>query len=312
MAADPTLEASVRAGPVTIDTARPVDLGLTLALAGRDRTMRVTGNQGWLASRTPGGPATLHVRLVGTDRVEACAYGPGAAWALGQAPALLGAADHGGGLERDAHPLIRSLARRFAGWRIGATGDPFAALVPSVLEQKVQGASARASYRAVLRAHGSPAPAPPGGPPLLLPPSPEWLLAQPSWAWHRWGVEAKRATTIRTAASYAHRVAETAAMDRDAARARLLALPGIGPWTVAEVAAVAFGDPDAVSVGDYWLCHWVCHNLGGRARGTDAEMLELLAPWEGQRGRVSRLLMLGGDPPPRFGPRLAFQPIAHL
>jgi len=309
---DPSPELPVRVGPITIDTARPVDLSLTLALAGRDRTMRVAGNEAWRASRTPDGPATLHLRMIGLDRVEACAYGPGATWALAHAPELLGAADGGGGLEHDAHPLVRRLARRFAGWRIGATGDPFAALIPTVLEQKVQGASARTSYRALLRAQRAPAPIAPGGPPLLLPPSPEWLLVQSSWAWHRWGVEAKRATTIRTAASYAHRVAETATMEPAPARARLLALPGIGPWSVAEVAAVAFGDPDAVSVGDYWLCHWVCHNLGGRARGTDDEMLELLAPWAGQRGRVSRLLMLGGDPPPRFGPRLAFQPIAHL
>ena len=33
-------------------------------------------------------------------------------------------------------------------------------------------------------------------------------------------------------------------MDRDAVRARLLALPGIGPWTAGYVALRALGDPD--------------------------------------------------------------------
>jgi hypothetical protein len=45
--------------------------------------------------------------------------------------------------------------------------------------------------------------------------------------------------------------------------------------------------------------------LTGRPRGSDAEMLELLAPWAGQRARVMRLIELGGVMPPRFGPRLA-------
>jgi 3-methyladenine DNA glycosylase/8-oxoguanine DNA glycosylase len=82
-------------------------------------------------------------------------------------------------------------------------------------------------------------------------------------------------------------------------------VPGVGVWTAAETAARALGDPDAVSVGDHHLPHLVVHTLTGRPRGSDAEMLELLAPWAGQRARVMRLIELGGVMPPRFGPRLA-------
>ena len=301
-----------------IDTALPVDLRRTLSPTrrggSRDASVQFLGGGVWRATRTPDGAATMHLRPIGPTRVDVRAWGPGASWAVESGAALVGADDGDGDLPGSAHPLVRDLARRFRSVRFCATLDPFEALVPTILEQKVQGLSAKASYRAMVAAQRAPAPVPdePGAPRLLLPPSPQWLLDQPSWAWHRWGVEAKRAVTIRTAASYAHRIRETVDMAPSQAADRLRALPGIGPWSVAEVAQVAFGDPDAVSVGDYWLCHWVCHNLGGSARGSDAQMLDLLGPWTGQRGRVCRLLMLGGASPPRFGPRLDLQPIAHL
>ncbi len=38
--------------------------------------------------------------------------------------------------------------------------------------------------------------------------------------------------------------------DRDEVSARLLAVPGIGPWTVAYVRMRALGDPDAFLAGD--------------------------------------------------------------
>ena len=60
-----------------------------------------------------------------------------------------------------------------------------------------------------------------------------------------------------------------------------------------------------MSVGDYHLKNWVVHFLTGGARGTDEQMLELLAPWAGQRQRVVRLIELSGVGAPRFGPRFA-------
>ena len=91
----------------------------------------------------------------------------------------------------------------------------------------------------------------------------------------------------------------------DDARQRLTALPGLGPWTAAEVAIRALGDPDAVSVGDFHLKNLVSWALAGEPRGTDDRMLELLAPYAGHRARVVRLLELSGLRPPRYGPRLS-------
>ena len=73
---------------------------------------------------------------------------------------------------------------------------------------------------------------------------------------------------------------------REAAYRALRAFPGIGPWTAAEVGIRAFGDPDAVSVGDFHLPSVVTWALAGERRGTDERMLELLEPYRGQRGRV--------------------------
>ena len=145
----------------------------------------------------------------------------------------------------------------------------------------------------------------PGGPrPLILPPGPEVLAAKPYWAFHGFGVEMRRTNAIRMAACHATRVEETVAMAPAEAHRRLRALPGVGPWTSAEVALVALGDADAVSVGDYHLPHLVSWALAGEPRGTDERMLELLAPYPGHRGRVLRLLSYSGLGAPRFGPRM--------
>jgi 3-methyladenine DNA glycosylase/8-oxoguanine DNA glycosylase len=85
---------------------------------------------------------------------------------------------------------------------------------------------------------------------------------------------------------------------------RLQSLSGIGPWTSAEIRQRAWGDPDAVSVGDYHLPSIVGWALT-RQKVDDAGMLELLAPYAGHRHRAARLLVLSGMGPPRRGPRNA-------
>jgi 3-methyladenine DNA glycosylase/8-oxoguanine DNA glycosylase len=126
----------------------------------------------------------------------------------------------------------------------------------------------------------------------------------PSWEWHRVGVEGVRAATVAGAAMVAGRLEEIVAMPSADADRRLRALPGIGPWTSAEVRQRACGDADAVSVGDYHLPAFVGWALAGR-KTDDAGMLELLAPYAGHRYRATRLVELSGVRPPRRGPRMA-------
>ena len=138
-----------------------------------------------------------------------------------------------------------------------------------------------------------------------LPPAPETMAGLPGYAYHPLGLERRRADAIRFAAGRAARVEECMDLPLSDAYARLQALPLVGPWTAVEVGLRAFGDADAVSVGDFHLCHAVCWALAGEPRGTDERMLELLAPYAGHRARVIRLIESAGVQAPRRGPRMA-------
>ena len=85
-----------------------------------------------------------------------------------------------------------------------------------------------------------------------MPDARTWALI-PSWEWHRAGVDAKRSSTILRAVRVARRLEEAAAMEPEQAAARLQLIPGIGPWTAAEVIQRSHGAPDAVTVGDLHL-----------------------------------------------------------
>ena len=104
----------------------------------------------------------------------------------------------------------------------------------------------------------------------------------------------------------ADRLEQTVDLSPASAAARLSVVPGIGAWTVAEVAQRALGDSDAVSVGDYHLSQYVGWALAGRPLDDDG-MLELLEQWRPHRYRVVRLLECSGYAKPRFGPRLTIE-----
>ena len=287
----------------------PLDLRRTLAPLGRgpgDRTIRFAAGRAWRASRTPDGPAT--VALVHTRReLHAEAWGPGAERALAGVPALVGLAQVPAALA-GAHPTVAQLARRLPGVRIPRTGAVLDALIPAILEQKVIGEEARRALFELVRRYGEPAPGPPELR-LRLAPAPATLAGLAYYAYHPLGVERRRADLIRRVAARAAWFEAIVDLPIAAAYARLTAVPGIGPWTAAEVAVRALGDIDAVSVGDFHLPNLVAFALAGEPRATNARMLELLEPYRGHRAQVIRLLELSGIEAPRYGPRLSFRRI---
>lgn len=290
-----------------VSLSAPIDLVLTMGpiAHGRgDPTIRFAPDGVWRATRNPAGPASLRLRAI-DGGVEVVAWGPGAADAVEGAAELIGANDDPSPLI-PRHRLIGELVRRLPGLRLTRTNRPWEALLPAICEQKVAGVEARAAFRGIIAAHGEPAPGPAD---LRLPPAPGTLAALPYFAFHRLGLERRRADVIRHAAQLAARIEGAAPTE---AYARLGALPGIGPWTLAEVGRIAFGDPDALSVGDYHLPSLVSWALAREPRADDARMLELLEPYRGQRGRVQRLLEASGIQPPRYGPRMAPQHIAEI
>jgi 3-methyladenine DNA glycosylase/8-oxoguanine DNA glycosylase len=269
--------------------------------------MRLWDRGCWRATRTPAGAATTALTVVG-GAVDAEAWGPGAEWALDHLPDLLG--EHDDTVDAFDPPpgLVRDLLRR-SDVRIGRTLAVAEALLPTILEQRVTGAGARRSYRTLVHRFGEPAPGPAD---LKLPPSPDVLADLPSWVLHRAGVERQRGDTIKRAMARSGRLDEASSMPIADAHRRLRALPGIGAWSANEVALVALGDVDAVSVGDFHTKHVVSYALAGEPRATDERMLELLEPYAGHRARAVLLIERAGIGAPRYGPRVETPSIASL
>jgi 3-methyladenine DNA glycosylase/8-oxoguanine DNA glycosylase len=280
-----------------------VDLRRTLfplIRGGGDPTTRVHGRTVWRALRTADGPATLRLSQLDRGTLDAEAWGPGEGRAIEEAaPGLAGTLD-----DPDAFKPKDELVARI--WRehgdvLLTRTDPFPVLIAAILEQKVTGHEARGAWRQVVLATSDPAPGDFG---LRLPPDPERIASIPSWQLTRLGVVHRRAATLREVARHPRKIAALAAGTPEEARGFLMKIPGIGPWTTAEVCRLALGDPDAISVGDYHLPHIVSWAFAGEPRGTDERMLELLEPYRGQRGRVEILLEAAGITAPAFGPKM--------
>ena len=293
--------------------ASAADINLRLTLGPlrhgpQDPTMRLAypSGEAWRGLLTPDGPASAHYFRSGDDiRVEA--WGPGADWALEKAADAIGVTDDVGSFEPPDR-LMRRLHLWRSGLRMCRSNAIMQSLVPTIIEQKVTTIEAHGAYRALVYKYGEPAPGPMR---VFVPPTPKVLASLPYEAFHPFGIEARRADFIRTACSYAKRLEETADMPRDAARARLRALPGIGPWTVAEVERMALGDPDAVRPNDFHLPHTVAWVLAGERRASDERMMELLEPYKGHRARAALLIELSGNTPPRRAPRMRARDIAR-
>ncbi|MFO7690900.1 MAG: DNA-3-methyladenine glycosylase 2 family protein [Cryobacterium sp.] len=284
------------------------DIALTLARLRRgagDPTHRVAADGAlWRTTLTDDGPASMRFTQLGLHTLTCEAWGDGARAAVAAAPVLLGARDDPSGFVAD-HPRLHDAHRRWPGLRVPCTGRVLESLIPAILEQKVISLQAMASWRALVRGHGTTAPGPTPSGMLVVPSARAWQLI-PSWEWHRAGVDPKRSRTVMAAVAVARQLQAATRLAPDDAARRLQAVPGIGVWTTAEVAQRAFGDADALSVGDYHLADTVGHSLFGR-HFSDADMLIAMEKWRPHRYRVVRLLEVSGaGGKPRHGPRLSF------
>lgn len=241
-------------------------------------------------------------------RITARAWGPGAAWALGQLPALLGDLDDWTGFVAQ-HPVLAEARRRHPHLRLGRTGRVLEAAVPAIIEQKVTGQEAFAGFRALVQRHGMRAPGPGGDHRLMVQPDAATLRAIPSWEWLALHIDPARSRAVVTVARHADALERIDGVPGDEADRRLRSLPGVGVWTSAEVRQRAFGDPDAVSFGDYHVAKDVGWALAGE-EFDDARLAAFLEPWRGHRGRVPFLVAAAGLRRPRRGPRMS--PREHL
>ncbi|MCV7445489.1 DNA-3-methyladenine glycosylase 2 family protein [Mycobacterium paraense] len=277
----------------------------------RDPCFRTPGDGAiWRTSLLPTGPVTARITRAAANAAHCVAWGDGAQQFVEMLPAMLGADDDASDfVPRD--PTVAAAHRRVPHLRLGRTGLVLEALIPAIIEQRVPGADAFRSWRLLVSKYGTPAPGPaPDG--MRVPPSAEAWRHIPSWEFHRANVDPGRAQTVVGCARRASSLERLVARPAEQARRALTSLPGVGEWTAAETAQRAFGDADAVSVGDYHVPKMIGWTLLGRPVD-DAAMLELLEPMRPHRHRVVRLLEASGLAyEPRRGARLPVQHISEI
>jgi AraC family transcriptional regulator of adaptative response / DNA-3-methyladenine glycosylase II len=152
-------------------------------------------------------------------------------------------------LSEDPH-LAPMVAAR-PGIRVPGAADGFELLVRTVLAQQVSLTSAHTFARRLVETYGKPLDAPVGSLTSRFPSADALVDA----SYDGIGLTGGRIKTLRAVAS-AHAAGELPldpSADREETRARLLALPGIGPWTADYVAMRALGDPDSFPATDLVL-----------------------------------------------------------
>ncbi len=264
----------------------------------------------WRTALLTAGAVTARVSRAAPHAVHCTAWGDGAEEFVEAIPAMLGAQDDASDFA-PLDPMIAAAHRRVPHLRLGRTDRVLEALIPAVLEQRVPGADAFRAWRLLVTKYGTPAPGPAPAR-MRVPPSPEVWRGIPSWEFHRANVDPRRARTVVICAQRASSLERLSSWPATQARDALTSLPGVGVWTAAETAQRAFGDADALSIGDYHIPKMIGWTLIGRPVD-DAAMIELLEPLRPHRHRVVRLLEASGIAyEPRRGARLPVQNIRAL
>jgi 3-methyladenine DNA glycosylase/8-oxoguanine DNA glycosylase len=264
----------------------------------------------WKTTLMLSGPVTARITTSARNAVDCEAWGGGASEFVERLPAWLGAEDDATGFA-PTEPTIAAAHRNVPHLRLGRTSRVLEALIPAVLEQRVAGKDAFRAWRLLVTKYGAPAPGPAPERMRVPPPSDVWRRV-PSWEFHLANVDPGRARTIVGCAQRADSLERLTTRRSEQRRAALRSLPGVGEWTAAEVAQRAWGDADAISVGDYHLSNMVGSTLLGH-RIDDQEMIELLEPLRPHRQRAVRLLEVSGlARNPRFGARQAIPDLRAL
>ncbi|WP_318722858.1 AlkA N-terminal domain-containing protein [Streptomyces albicerus] len=194
-------------------------------------------------------------------------------------------------------PLLAPLVDKAPGRRVPRTVDEAEFAVRAVLGQQVSTAAARTHAARLVTAHGEAVDDPEGGLTHLFP-SAEALAALDPEAL---AMPATRRTTLTTlvrqlADGTLHLGVES---DWAESRARLLALPGFGPWTVEAIAMRALGDPDAFLPTDLGV-RYAARELG--LPSTPAALTARAADWRPWRAYAVQYLWATGDHPINFLP----------
>ncbi|MEV0928356.1 AlkA N-terminal domain-containing protein [Streptomyces spongiicola] len=189
-------------------------------------------------------------------------------------------------------PLLAPLVDKAPGRRVPRTADAAEFAVRAVLGQQVSTAAARTHAARLVTAHGTPVQDPEGGLTHLFPGPGALAAADPE----RLAFPRSRRTALTTlfGALADGRIRLGPGSDWAEARARLSALPGLGPWTVEAIAMRALGDPDAFLPTDLGVRHAAaCLGLPP----TPAALTARAAAWRPWRAYAVQYLWATGDHP---------------
>nr|MDT0665924.1 DNA-3-methyladenine glycosylase [Micromonospora sp. DSM 115978] len=140
-------------------------------------------------------------------------------------------------------PALASIVGKQAGRRVPRTTDPAEFAIRAVLGQQVSTAAARTHAGRLVAAHGETVTDADGGLTHLFPESAALATLDPD---RLMLPQARRSALVGLVTALADGAVDLGAgTDWQGARARLAALPGLGPWTVETIAMRALGDPDA-------------------------------------------------------------------
>ncbi|MFD7683395.1 AlkA N-terminal domain-containing protein [Streptomyces sp. NPDC060187] len=194
-------------------------------------------------------------------------------------------------------PLLAPLVDKAPGRRVPRTVDEAEFAVRAVLGQQVSTAAARTHAARLVVAHGTPVDDPEGGLTHLFPtPAALAALDPESLAMPR----TRRATFTTLVSELAEgRLHLGMESDWAEARARLLALPGFGPWTVDVIAMRALGDPDAFLPTDLGI-RYAAKELG--LPSTPAALTARAAAWRPWRAYAVQYLWATASHPINFLP----------
>jgi AraC family transcriptional regulator, regulatory protein of adaptative response / DNA-3-methyladenine glycosylase II len=190
----------------------------------------------------------------------------------GRARLVLGLDQDHGEIDRavSSDPLLAPLVEARPRLRVAGAWDGFELAARAVLGQQVSVAAGRGLAERLARRHGEPLPEPVGSLERLFPAAQRLASAEIT------GMPASRAQALGTlAAAVSDGLVIDERQDLETARAALLELPGIGPWTVEYVAMRALRDPDAFPSGDLVLRN----ALGGIGARELLARAEAWRPW---------------------------------
>ena len=190
---------------------------------------------------------------------------------------------------RRAEPRMGTLVKRIGPCAMRRSGDPYRALVRSVIYQQLAGAAASAIAGRLKARHRGRFP------------TPAALLAESDADLRGVGLSRQKAATLREIARAfdegrlsnraLYRMSDAAVIEA------VTELRGVGEWTAHMLLISSLGRPDVLPVGDFGIRKGATRLFGLPALARPAELEALAAPWRPYRSVASWYLWRRADEP---------------